>query len=82
MSRAKENSQFLLYVLSSLDVRGLPFFVNLFSKLYVTLFFSGLLSYFVGINRRTRRRVVCKRDNSHFFRYVLISPEAEIFCRP
>ena len=48
--------------------------VNLFSKLYVTILFSGLLSYLVGIRKRTSRRVGCKRDNCHFLCYVLISP--------
>ena len=28
--------------------------------------------------KRTSRHVACKRDNSHFIRYVVISPEAEI----
>ena len=37
------------------------------------LFFTGLLSYLVEMKMRTSRRVVCKRDNSHFLRYVLIS---------
>ena len=30
----------------------------------VTFFFSGLLSYLVGVKRRTSRCVTCKRDNS------------------
>ena len=25
---------------------------------------------------------MCKKDNFYFFRYVLISPETEILCRP
>ena len=37
------------------------------------LFFSGLLSYLVGMKRRTSRGVECKRDNSHFLHYELIS---------
>ena len=39
------------------------------------LFFSGLLSDLVGIKRRTSRGVACKRDNSHFVLYVLVSPD-------
>ena len=35
------------------------------------LFFNGLLSYLVGIKRRTSRCVACKRDNSHFLCYYL-----------
>ena len=46
------------------------------------LFFSGLLSYLVGIKKRISRLVTSKRDNFHFLRYVLISPEAEILGRP
>ena len=42
------------------------------------LLFNGVLSYSIGMKGRTSRRVTCKRDNSHFLRYVLISPEAEI----
>ena len=38
------------------------------------LFFSGLLSYLVGMKTKTSRCVTCKRNNSHFVRYVLISP--------
>ena len=41
------------------------------------LFFSGLLSYLVGMKRRTGRHVgcksrcvTCKRDNSHFVMYL------------
>ena len=41
------------------------------------LFFSRLLSYLVGMKRRTSRCVACKRDNSHFVRYVLISPDVQ-----
>ena len=47
--------------------------VNPFSQLYVTFILSGLLSYLVGMKRMTSRRVICKRDNSHFLPYVFIS---------
>ena len=37
--------------------------INIFFQSYMLpLFFSGLLSYLVGIKRRTRRHVVCKRQ--------------------
>ena len=44
-----------------------------FQSSMLPLFFSGLLSYLVVIKRRTSRHVACKGDNSHTFRYVLIS---------
>ena len=54
-----------------------------FSELYVTFILEWIAFIFGrGIKRRTSRCVMCKRDNSHFLRYVLISPEAEILCRP
>ena len=70
----RSNSHFVRYVLFSPDVRGLPskvyLLVNLFFKVVLPLFFSGLLSYLVGMNRRTSRCVTCKRDNSHFVMYL------------
>ena len=42
--------------------------------------FTELPPYLIGIKRKTSRRVECKRDNSHFLCYVLISPEVEILC--
>ena len=71
---------FVMYLSSLTSVVCL--LVNLFSKLYVTFILSGLLSYLVGIKRRTSRRAECKRDNSHFLRYILIAHEVEILCRP
>ena len=50
------------------------FWFNLFPKLYVT-FFSGLLSYLVGMKRETSKHVTCKRNNSYFLPYILISPD-------
>ena len=41
-------------------------------------FLIGLLSYLVEIKMRTSRRVVCKRDNSHFLRYVLTSLDIRV----
>ena len=49
--------------------------VNLFSKLMLPLFFSRLLLYLVRMKRGTCVHVSCKRDNSHFLSYVLISPD-------
>ena len=83
MCRAKkDNPHFLSYVLISLGVRGLPFGKPFFQSYMLPLFCSGLLSYSVGIKRRTSRCVGCKKDNPHFLRYVLISPEVGILCRP
>ena len=57
--------------------------VNLFfQSCMLPLLFSGLLSYMVGVKRSTSKHVGCKRDNSHFLCYVLISPEVEILCWP
>ena len=47
------------------------FWLIVFQSCMLPLFFSGLLSYLVGMKRRTSRCVMCKRDNSHFVRYVL-----------
>ena len=47
--------------------------VNLFfffQSYMLPLFFSGLLSYLVGMKRRTSRCFPCKRDNSHFLHYL------------
>ena len=41
------------------------FWLTFFQSDMLPLFFSGLLSYLVGIKRRTNRHVTCKRDNSH-----------------
>ena len=83
MSCKGDNSHFLRYVLISPDFRGLLFGKPFLKVTYMlTFFFSGLLPYLVGIKRRTSRCVRCKRDNSHFLRYFLSSPEAEILFRP
>ena len=51
-----------------------------FLQSYISpLFLIGLLSYLVEMKMRTNRHVVCKRDNSHFLRYVLISLEIRAF---
>ena len=68
--------------------RGLPlvnlffFFFFFFLSYMLPLFFRALLSYLVGMKKRTSRRVACRGNNSRGLCYVLISPEAEILCRP
>ena len=82
MSLARETTlTFFVMYLSSL-MSEVYLLVNLFFSYMLTLFFSGLLSYLVGIKRRTSRHVTCKKENSHFLHYLLITPEAEILCRP
>ena len=49
------------------------FWLTFFQSCILPLFFSGLLSYLIGM--KNSRCVTCKRDNSHFVRYVLISPD-------
>ena len=52
------------------------FWLTFFQSCMLPLFFSGLLSYLVGMKRWTSRCVTCKRDNYHFVCYVLtfVSP--------
>ena len=71
------------FCISPLQSSQVYILVNLFFKvIMLPLLFSGLLSYLVGMKRRTSGCVAGKRDNSHFLHYILISPEAEILCRP
>ena len=59
------------------------FRLTFFQNCMLPLFFSGLLSYLVGIKRRTSRCVTCKREHSHFVHYVLISPDIwmpQVYC--
>ena len=58
-------------------IMALLFFVVFFQSYMLPLFSSGLFSYLVRKKGRTSRRVVCKRDNSHFLNYVLISPDVQ-----
>ena len=51
------------------------FWLTFFLRYMLPLFFSGLLLYLIEMKKRTRRHVACKRDNIHFLRYVLISPD-------
>ena len=48
----------------------LTFWSIFFQSYMLPLFFSGLLSYFVGMKRRTSRCFACKRDNSQFLHYL------------
>ena len=91
MSRARETTlTFFVMYLSPLTSE-VYLLVNLFSKLYVTFILHWIAFIFgrdeeedqqaCGV-QETSRRVGCKRDNSHFLCYVLISPKVEILCRP
>ena len=44
--------------------------LTFFQSYMLPLFFSILLSYLVGMKRRTSRCFTCKRDDSHFFHYL------------
>ena len=48
----------------------LTFWLIFFQSYILPLVFSGLLSYLVGMKRRTSRCFTCKRDNSHFLCYL------------
>ena len=73
MSSARETTlTFFIMYLSPLTSQ-VYFLVNLFQSYMSPLFFIGLLSYLVEMKRRISRHMVCKRDNSHFLRYVLTS---------
>ena len=82
MSRARETTLTSSVMYLSPLTSEVYLLINLLPKLYLPLFFSGLLSYLVGMKRRTSRHVTYKTDNSHFLCYVLIFPEKEILCRP
>ena len=67
---------FVMYLSALMsEVYLLVNFFFFFQSYMLPLFFSGLLSYLVGMNRMTSRRVACKKDNSHFLCYVFISPD-------
>ena len=53
------------------------FWLTFFQSYMLPLFFGGLLSYLVGMEKRTSRCVTCKKDNSDFLCYVLISPDVQ-----
>ena len=46
------------------------FWLTFFQSYMLPLFFNGLLSYLVGMKRRTSRCFTCKRDNSYSLRYL------------
>ena len=46
------------------------FWLTFFQSYMLPLFFSGLLSYLVGMKRKTSGCFMCKRDNSHFLCYL------------
>ena len=82
MSRASKKTTLTFFVI---NVSHLTFdftvCLTFFQSFMLPIFFSGLLSYLVGIKRTTGRHAACKRVSSHFLSYVLTSPEAEILCR-
>ena len=86
MSHARETTPTLFIMYLSPLISGCPRFtvwLTVFQSCMLALFFSGLLSYLVGIKRRTSKCVTCKRDNSHFVHYVLISPDIwmpQVYC--
>ena len=55
-----------------LDVIVRLFFFHFFPRCEL---FCGLLSYLVGMKRRTSKHVTSMRDYSHFLCYVLIFPD-------
>ena len=70
MSLAKETTlTFFVMCLSPL-MSEVYLLVNLFQSYMLHLFISGLLSYLVGMKRRTSRGVTCKGHNYHFLRYT------------
>ena len=82
MSHARETTLTSSVIYLSALTSKVYLLVNPFFESYMLpIFFSGLLSYLVGIKRRTRRCVTYKRENSHLLRYVLNSPKAKILCR-
>ena len=74
--------------MSSAEETTLTFFVMLLSTLKqkscVLHNFDTLRHILIMLveMKRTSRHVVCKRDNSHFLRCVVISPKAKILCKP
>ena len=64
MLHARETTLFVMYL--SPRTSEVYLLVNLFffQSYILSLFFSGLLSYLVGMQRRTSKHVACKRDNS------------------
>ena len=78
MSHARETTPTLFIMYLSPLISGCPrvtVWLTIFQSCMLPLFFSGLLSYMVGMKRTTSRCVTCKRDNFHLVRYVLISPD-------
>ena len=48
----------------------LTFCITFFQSYMLPLFFSGLLSYLLGMKRRTSWCLKCKKDDSHFLDYL------------
>ena len=64
MLHARETTLTFFVMYLSFLMSNVYLLVNLFQSYMLPLFFSGLLSYLVGMKWRTSRRVACKRDNS------------------
>ena len=76
---ARETTHTFLVMYLSPLMSEVCLLVNLFFQSYMLpLFVSRLLSYLVGMKRRTSRHVTCKKNTSHFLYYVLSPLMAEI----
>ena len=77
---SKKNLSFKIEMFGRVGIGRHPrftFWLTFFQSYILTLFFSVLLSYLVGMKRRTNRHVMCKRDDSHFLHYVLITTDVQ-----
>ena len=77
MWRARETTLTFSFMYLSLLMSKVYLLVNLFQSYMLPLFFSGLLSYLVGIKRRTSRSVMCKRVT---FFFIYLFPPKPKFC--
>ena len=78
MLRARETTHFILCVVISpeAEIVDSSFVLHNFDTL------RHILVIFGRNEDETHRRAECKRDNSHCLHYAVISPVAEILCRP
>ena len=74
----RDNSHFIHCVVISPEAEIVLIFVRSITFIPLDIFWKFL----VGMTSKTSRCVACKRVNSHCLRYIVISPEAEILCRP
>ena len=73
MSCARETTLTLFVMYLSPRHPRFTFWLTLLQSYISPLFLIRLLSYLIEMKMRTSRHVVCKRNNSHFLCYVLIS---------